>query len=164
MATIYNSDLSKELVSGAKIQQATDRIPNILGDVVIPTMEVNPKLLRRINHSTYAAVTNATSGTIYTTPADKDYFLTAISLSVIKDVTSTSVLVTLRCIQDGLTKVLLAIPCITLTVQNQGLSLTLPYPMKIDKNTAITVTSSTNVANIVIVGTVMGYTTENSNA
>jgi len=36
-----------------------------------------------------------------------------------------------------------------------------PHPLKIDRGTAITVNSGTNVANITVSGTICGYTEDN---
>lgn len=165
MATIYNSDLTKELVQGAKIQQATDRIPSQLGDVVIPVMEVNPKLLRRVNVIKVAAAINATSSTVYTTPTDKDFYLTAGSLSVVKDATATSVASTLTATTDFDTGVsILRIATLTLTVQNDTQTQSWIPPILLKRGTNITVTNSTATGNVTAVACIQGYTVENVNA
>ncbi len=46
MAIINNADLTKELIAGAKIQLSYDDVPGRLATAVVPTMEVNPKLLQ----------------------------------------------------------------------------------------------------------------------
>lgn len=141
-----------------------DIIPSQLAEKVVPVMEVNPKMLRRCNIVRGQEAANSTSGTIYTTPADKDFFMVACQLGVIKDVTSTSTLSTLRATIDGVQQKLLEIPGITLTAQSAVVSLSFPDAIKIDRNTAIVITASTNVANIQTVGTIIGYTVDNINA
>ena len=90
MATIYNSDLFKEMASAGALQQAVDKIPNQLAEKVVPVMEVNPKLFRRINIIKQDDLQNATSSTTYTTPTDKDFFLTNLNFSYIKTNTATT--------------------------------------------------------------------------
>jgi hypothetical protein len=46
MAQIFNSELKKQLIDGAKLQTSKDVIPSQLADKVVPVMEVNPKLLK----------------------------------------------------------------------------------------------------------------------
>jgi len=82
MATINNTALIKELKEGASLQQAVDIIPTQLQNFVQPVMEVNPKLLRKIN-----IVRNFIYGTVgggevvYSVPLDRDFFLWGISIS-----------------------------------------------------------------------------------
>jgi hypothetical protein len=164
MATINNSDLFKELREGIKLQQLRDVIPSQLADKVVPVMEVNPKMLRRINSVKNNIATNATSATIYTTPTDKDYFLCGFTLSMIKDVTSTSTSSRVLATIDGVSTILASIVGISLTPQADSISVQFLEPVRVDKGTNITVTNSTNVANVSANGTIYGYTVDNINA
>jgi len=80
MATIYNSDLTKELVAGAKIQQSKELPPTQLAEKVVPVMEVNPKLLRVCN------IVRSTQGiaptNVYTVPTNKDFYLVSAWVAV----------------------------------------------------------------------------------
>jgi hypothetical protein len=164
MAQIYNSDLTKELIEGAKIQTAFDVVPNQIAEKVVPTMEVNPKILQKLNYAHSNTATNATSVTIYTTPTDQDFYLSAVTLSLIKDVTSTSVKSAVTATINGVAQDLLSIPGITLTAQTAQISLSLPRDLKIDRGTNIVVTNSTNVANILATGVIFGYLVYNTTA
>ena len=160
MATIQNSDLTRELVQGAKIAQSYEQVPTQLAEKVVPFMEVNPKLLSIINIVKNNAAVNATTSTIYTTPPDRDFYLCTVSMSTIKDATSTSVVSQVLAFVDGVNTVLLNIASITLTAQENCSSITFPLPIKIDKGTNITVTNSTNVANIRTNAVISGYTVD----
>lgn len=164
MATIHNTDLSKELKEGAKLQQLRDRIPSELADKVVPVMEVNPKLLRRANIVRRSTASNATVATIYTTPSDKDFYLTGVAIAIIKDATSTSASSYISITIDGASQIFVHIPELTLTAQTGQMALSLPTPIKVDRGTAITINNSTNVANISATGTIVGYTVENINS
>ena len=157
MANINNSQLSKELIDGAKIQTSFDKIPTQLADKVVPVMEVNPKMLRRCNLVKSQFASNSTSGTIFATPTDKDTFIVACCLSVIKDVTSTSAFSTITATIDGVAIDLLSIAGLTLTAQSESVAVSFPFPVKIDRGTNIIVTNSTNVANIRSRGNIIGY-------
>jgi hypothetical protein len=43
-AKIYNSNLTKAIVDGAKLQISEGGIPSEIAEKVVPTMEVNPNL------------------------------------------------------------------------------------------------------------------------
>lgn len=165
MAQIHNSTLTKELTEGARLQVARDIIPSQIAEKVVPVMEVNPKLLRVDNIIKQGGFTNDTAGVIYTTPSgNQDFYLTSVALSVIKDATSTSTLSRIRVIVDGVTTYLIPIAHITLTAQNFSYSLTLKNPIKIDRNTSISVITAANVANIACYGSITGYLVDNPNA
>lgn len=164
MATIYNSNLTNELRDGAKIQISKDKIPTELAEKVIPVMEVNPKLLRKTKICRSLIVTNSTSGTIYTTPTTQDFYLTGATISVIKDATATSVYSQLVVYIDGASQGIMNIPGITLTAQNQSLTLSFPIPVKLDRGSTINISNNTNVGNVVCGASIFGFVDETSNA
>jgi hypothetical protein len=163
-AKIYNSELTKEIVIGARLQSGTGGIPSELADKVIPTMEVNPRLLEICNIIKRGQAINALSATAYTTPTDKDFYLVGATISVIKDVTATSLYARLNVTVDGTIVSLMEIPGFTVTVQNQSLSISFAYPIKIDRNTTISAVNSTNVANVCTSVNIIGYVVDNINA
>lgn len=157
MATIYNSDLFKELASAAKIQVSVDNIPNQLAEKVVPVMEVNPKLLRRTEIIRHNDATNATSATIYTTPTNQDFYLTHLTLSTMKDVNSAATFSAISCVIDGITRYAATLGFITLTASKDSLSLSFITPIKCDRNTTIGIVNSSAVANIITIGSIGGY-------
>jgi hypothetical protein len=165
MATIYNSDLTKELKDGIKIQQNRDVIPSQLADKVVPVMEVNPKLFRRSNICVQNVASNSASATIYTTPTDKDFYLVAVGISVSKDITATSTYSAIELTVDGGgTANVFNIAGLTLTPQSGAWSWALPVPIRIARGTTIKIVNSTNVGNVRSYGQIVGYTVDNINA
>lgn len=161
MAYIYNSELSKELIEGARIATAKDNIPTQIADKVVPVMEVNPKLLRRANIIRSANAINSTGATVYTTPTDRDFFLTSVHLSVIKDVTATSQNTELDFVtDDGIQQYAFVINGITLTPQNEVIDQQLNPPIKLKRGTNISLVNGTNVATIRTHATITGYTVD----
>jgi hypothetical protein len=166
MVTIYNSELFKELREGVKLQQLTDTIPSQLADKVVPVMEVNPKLLKVCNIVKSATCNNATTATIYTAPTDRDFFIVSAALSVIKDVTSTSVQSAINVVpEDAVTgSNICVLAGITLTPQTLAISQTFIPPLKLKRGSVIGAINSANVANVRAEATITGFTLDNARA
>jgi hypothetical protein len=164
MATIYNSSLTKELTDVAKIQVSRDSVPNQLAEKVVPVIDVNPKHARILNIVRATTMTNGTTTTMFTTDASRETYISSCSLAFIKDATSTATNIALTCIIDGVTQTLIRLPGITLTASSDSLAMSFPFPIKVDKGSAITITSDTNVANIIVKATLQGFNIDNPNA
>lgn len=169
MVNIYNSQISKEIQEGAKTQTA-DRIPNQLADKVVPVMEVNPKLLRRVTILKDANSTSKNSNaTIYTTPVNQDFYLTMLQTSYEKNATcdiATGVLYSITGVINGATVILGSICGITLTAQADVVCIPFNPPVKLDRNTPITLArgASYTVDTMNRNAVIAGYTDETSNA
>jgi len=129
---------------------------DFVSDIIMPVVEIK----RICNILKFNSAVNATTATIYTTPSDKDFYLVAAQLSVIKDATSTSGGTSIFVIIEGVSVRLLSIATLTLTAQYSNIANNFPVPIKIDRNTIITVVNSTNNANISGYGSIQGYTVE----
>jgi len=157
MAQINNGELIKGMRDNAKILQ-NESAPNQLAEKVVPVMETNPLLLRRINIHKLANAANATSATIYTTPTDRDFYLTSVSLDLIKDVTATSLNSSVNVtVKGGVSQAILVLRTTTLTIETQNAVLLLPIPMLLERGSNITVTNTTNVANVTASAIITGY-------
>lgn len=163
-AKIYNSNLTKEIIDGARLQQQQGGIPSELAEKVIPVMEVNPKLLKAATIIKSAQILNNSPQTIYTTPTDKDFYLTNVALSTSKDVTATSIVTALSATVNGITGVILRLCTLTLTAERGEMACSLNPPIKVDPGSAITITTSTNVGNIAAAGSIVGYLEDNTTA
>lgn len=156
MGVINNGNVSNAFTNDLGLQLSADgKALNQNFDAVMPTYDYQNTLFSNVIASGFAS--NAVTKTLLTTPTDKDFFMTACQLSVIKDATSTSTSVDIECMVGGKNFSLIAIPCISLTAQTGQISLSFPVPIKVDRNSAITINSSTNVANITYFGSIVGY-------
>lgn len=165
MATIYNSDLSKELVAGARIQQNVDKVPNELAEKVVPVMETNPKLLRRTNYFKVTSSNATGSLTIATSPTDKELYITSVFLNCVKDAASDCVATGIAITNElGENSFLLYKKFLTLTAADYSQTLTLLNPFKVKAGTGITIEGSFTVGNTTRAGGIIGYTVENSTA
>jgi len=80
---------------------------------------------------------SAGSGTLYTTPSDKDFYLTGFSASFSKAVTDTGTSLTLTCFTEGVSVPLIRLAGVTLTVERDTVAVDLSIPIKVDRGTAI---------------------------
>lgn len=154
MTTHYNTTIAEDAARILNTKNS-DTLPSTL-NVLTPVIPIT----RYCDIVKSTAVTNATTGTVYTTPSDKDFYLTAIHLAIYKDATATSTDTSIRAFIQGLNTGILRVPGLTLTAQSEAMTLSFPTPIKIDRNTAITIDNTTNVANIKAFGSIIGYTVE----
>lgn len=106
--------------------------------------------------------TTTANGTIYTTPTDRDFYLSSVQISVIKDATcddgsgtGVSIAVTI----NGVTTSVISIGSLALTAQNGAVSLNFIAPLKIDRGTTILLSGgSFTVGSKVRTGTISGFT------
>jgi len=105
--------------------------------------------------------TNASAGaTLLTTPSDKDFYLTALSISYVKDAASDNVLVSLTCYTGGGFRYLVTLQNPTLTASSRELTLSFPYPIKVDRGTIISVNGTFTVGTILKYGMISGFILE----
>ena len=161
MATIYNSQSSKEITDVCKIQTSKDRIPTELAEKVIPVIDVNPKHSRICN---VVARATGTSGTvIYTTPTNKDFYLCACSISYAGPATKAAVNCSIRSAIDGILVDFIDLSMVTLTAGSDSATISFPFPIKLDKGITIQLVANDYTA-IRLSGTAIGFTIDNPNA
>jgi len=133
-----------------------EMLNNVIPDSILPVIPITPvcKIVRN------GVATNAVSTTFFTTATNKDFYMVAASLAVIKDANSTSITTTLTASINGVFRIMLQIPTITLTAQNNTINLNFNPPIKIDRNTGIAVQNTTAIAVIVAAACITGYEVE----
>lgn len=135
MAQIIRSSIIQWMIDLLGLQPSSQTVPLALNGTVQPVVEIGPRHTR-ISRFNFSSTTG--TGTLYTTPTDKDFYITYVSLTVTQDATCDGVVGTVQLVQDGVTRGLIAIPHQALTAGTYTLSLSFPYPIKVDRNTAIT--------------------------
>ena len=153
-----NNEIREAIKRLLNLEMYTDKVPAEIEDRLQLVLDVSPFKNKISNINVSGAATNSTSTTLLTTATDKDTYVTAVSLSIIKDVTATSVFSGINVVINGAVIYLTRIPGITLTVQQDSMSVSFPYPIKLDRGTGITLANSTNVANVSSYATVSGFT------
>lgn len=145
------------------ISQDMDRLFNLKGestdsvyDEIIPVIPIT----RDINIAVVGTGAGSGATTIYTTPSDKDFYLTAFFLhyqaDAANDCTELNITTNLR----GLSTKIFKITKITLTATTEYMMITLPNPIKVDRNSAITLNATFTVGNCPRTAGVYGYTVE----
>jgi hypothetical protein len=149
----YNQSINQDL---NRIFDLKGENSNEIADFIQPVINIyaSPNIIRK------GTASNSTSGTIYTTPSDKDFYLTNCAISVTKDATSTSTGSDIQVTINGVTFQILTLATLTLTAQNMSNSMDFSNPIKIDRGTPIQILNATNVANVRAVGNIVGFTTE----
>lgn len=110
-----------------------------------------------------STLSSTTTGTVaaYTTPTDKDFYVTGIDISMIKDAACDAAsggVVTVSTTVKGITFSLARISGITLTAQSASKYCSFPFPIKVDRGVAINVTGTFTAGVLVRDIVVHGYT------
>jgi len=107
---------------------------------------------------------SSSSGNIslYTTPTDKDFYLTGILLSIVKDATCdvATGTININTVINGATRRVADIAVLTTTAQSQSVVVSFPFPLKVDRNVAFTISGTFTVGNMSRTGVLQGYTEE----
>ncbi len=153
MAKIYNSDLTKGIAKNAGIQINTDKVPNELAEKIVPTMETNPEILGKINMVYVGSLTNAIAATAFTSESSRDTYLYGVSGSMIKDATATATSLRINILTPNQAEVsVLRFAGLTLTADSKDNAVWFDKPILLNRNTAMRLTSDTNVGNFLLTG------------
>lgn len=151
MGTHYNPSISERYVR--TFNPKFDYNAETISDVIQPTVEIRPiSLICRNANSTVTGNT-----VILTTQSDKDFYITSISLGYEKDVACDGVVASVTATIQGVIRTLLELRGITLTASRDSISISYPYPVKIDRNVSINVSNSFGAGNMVKFATLTGY-------
>jgi len=165
MATIYNSELTKQLLDGAKIQVNRDKFPNELAEKVIPTMEVNPKLLRYVNIAgLFSRTTSANAVAFYTVPAGKKLILTHLHFQNMSNVTADNTDMYITATIDGVAKVLIEKVKITLTATDFIVSTPISPAIELNPGSELKISNIFTAGASVSSYGFLGYLVDNINA
>jgi hypothetical protein len=147
-----NTDTIKEVKEAFKAQQLTDSLDN-----PIAVVNVNPKSFRNIN----IVKTRASNGAIYTTPNNQDFYLIGLSIVAHGTTTANNTITTTSELGESITLVNIDTRVsVVVDVDSQNLNIMFPIPIKIPRNTAITLTVGSTSCKAVI----YGYNVENVGA
>jgi hypothetical protein len=158
MAKYYNTSIAKDVQRIFNFKQADTLSPDV-GNIIVPVMPI-----QRVCDIVKSVISSSVQATIYTTPTNADFYLSSCTCGVIKDVTSTSTSSSIIIQINGLAVRVIAIPGLSLTAQQNVTSVSFPIPIKCDRNSTITINSSTAVANILNSGQIIGYLVETQTA
>lgn len=169
-ATIYNSNLTKELIEGAKIQISQGQIPGELAEKVIPVMEVNPKILTPsiILAEVTNRTTTATGVTLWSAAnnfsSSKDVYITGLRVTNTQDATSDNTSIVVQGNFNGVQKNIYIRTKPTLTASSTMDYMEFKTPLKIDRNSLVVFSCIFSVGTSRTDIDLYGFTLDNGNA
>jgi hypothetical protein len=155
---IQKSELKSAIIASTGINPSAENIPSTLSKVIVPIIDVTPQkvtvseMVKAVNSTTTGA------STVFTTPSDRDFFLTGAAISMATDATADNTNVFLNCVIGGATVQILRLNKITTTAFNGSMVKQFTNPIKLDKNTAITVSTSFTAGAAAFWGSIEGFT------
>lgn len=154
-----NPIIKNNLIDELRLNPSIDTIPNVVNPTIQPVFEVKKKycnVQRRGSRATTG------SSTIFITPSDKDFYLVAASIHLIKDVTCDLATgqIGINTVLDGTTNQCVSVATLTLTAQSVESSLSFNPPIKVDRNTALGFTTTFTAGACSTSATIAGYTEE----
>lgn len=157
MGLINNGEVVNAYTNDLNLQPTVSKVLNSNSDFVQPTYDFSNT--RLINVVAFGNSANTTTTTIYTTPSDRDFFLTSANFAWAKDATATSQNFSLRSTVygGGVTQILQGAG-ITLVAMNGQQGINFNPPLRLARGAAVTLNSSNAVANTNMNGTIMGFT------
>jgi len=162
MAQIQNTSTIKEIRTAAGLS-ISEGFPQQLGNQIVPVININPKDYRTSQFIRFNQSGSSGALSIATTSEKKDTFITACSMGIIKDAVAdmTTGYVSIIVIIDGLERHIVSMPTLTLTAQNSFISVSFPSPIKVDRNSAITLHTQTHSVGVASKSaSIVGYEVE----
>lgn len=161
MFSNFNDTQNKNIVNKAidelKLNPLTDAIPKQVIPTIQPIYKLNPTYSFIVKNAS-ASPTGVT--TIYTTESTKDFYLTGFTMAITSDGTCDNTFCILRGYVNGVQTILGDLRKQTTTAGSQSLSLNLSYPLRIDRNTAITIETSFTAGASTRSGTIYGFNSD----
>lgn len=119
-----------------------------------PSIEVGPKTSSIVKNASSASTGNTT---VYTTPLDQDFYLTAAQLTTTQNVTSDGIDTSITVVIGGATLRILSLSFQGVTVCSKEAQLSFSYPLKLDRGTGIVLGGTFTVGAQTKRAMIMGY-------
>jgi hypothetical protein len=155
MGVMTNRDAIRQYLNNTG-QMLADGIPTAIRGDIQPVIDMSADLHLRVNDVRTGLLTNSTSGTVFTTDANRDYFMHGFVLSWTKDATATNTNMAIRTTINATLVQLATLRVLSLTASRDDVVVFFPVPIKIDRSAAVSLISDTNVANFFIQCSIFG--------
>lgn len=141
MAYIDNSETIKNLNDSIRGNAVSNLAPTQLSKEVMPVIDINPNTNKKNNIVRGASSANTGSIVGYTTPTDKDFYLTNISMSYVKnatcDIATGGYGAYVNMWGESGIQSLHQFALLTTTAQSDGISIELANPIRLQRGTNI---------------------------
>ena len=159
MAIGLNKDVLKRIVETLGLQSSVEKLPTEVIPTIQPVLIANPERIVDINKSSFRTATSIE--TLYTTPTDRDFYLTTAYLSNQSDATADNVTVVLNItLDDGSTDEIILLGKLTTTAFNKAISRSFDVPIKIKRGTTITFGTGFTAGTSITTAGITGYTVD----
>lgn len=154
MVKHYNTSISEDAARILNSKQGQFLGDDVTGPVAVIDISPYANVVRNI------LGTSTGTGTLYTTPTDKDFYLTSVQISVQANAACDSTFAVIRCTIEGIIRNVIGIAKLTLTATSEAVSITFTTPVKIDRGTAIQTNNTFTAGSQTISAQITGYTVE----
>jgi hypothetical protein len=158
MAIVTRSSIVNGMCETLGLQPGSDAIPRTIENSIKPVVDINIR-----NSTTFFSDNRSvtTSGaTLFQTPIRNDFFITSAMISITKDATSDGIIAYLSIFNGGTAKRFMQVPMQTATAGTFMISLSFPYPIKVDRGTNIQIVSAFAAGTQVTFTQITGYILE----
>lgn len=132
-----NPQIKNTIIDNLRLNPVVDNIPNVVTPSIQPVFETDRKFCDVVRTNSITATSG--SSTLFTTPSDKDFYITGAAISMAKDATcdlaTSNVNITI--IVGGTSRQIVQLSALTTTAQTQNMFVNFNPPIKVDRNTAI---------------------------
>jgi hypothetical protein len=163
MVIVRSSDTLAALRDVSRLQNSVEQLPTTLSTQIVPTVEINPLLVKPSEPLGFNTSSTTGSMVIFTSGVGYITYLTSLSFSFIKDATcdiadgkidvSTTV--------DGKLSNIGTLAVFTLTAQSGSMQLVFPHPLRIDPGASVSVGGSFSVGKLQRSANAQGFTINN---
>lgn len=156
MGNIRRGTIANDFLNSLKLDVAGgDKAPNETSDKIVLTYDyTNTKYANIVK---FDSSTTTADLTLYTTPTDRDFYLTFAQISIVKNATDDGTNTNLNVTIGGASVTLMSIRGLTTTAQDQSLVSNFTVPIKLDRNSAIRVAHATTAGSIAKYGSIAGF-------
>ena len=157
---IKNNEITLALGAATKCDLNSDILPNELEPKIQSVIDVTPNMNESCDVVVASPKSTTGTTTLYTTPSNKDFYLTGAWLSYTKDATCDTATgaLPITATLNGVAIQFLTLSKLTLTAEQRQISITFETPIKIDRNTIISFGTTWSVGNMIIAVGITGYT------
>lgn len=134
----FNTTIAKTFHDRMNVRDGVFLDNELSQNKVVPVIDIDKPIINVVK----TASTSNGNLSIYTTPADKDFYLCSIQYHRVKDATSDCANTSVTATINGTSTAILVAQGIGTTAQDDSIVINLSVPLKIDRSTAIAATDN----------------------
>lgn len=162
MGEMRNPDALAALRDVLHAQTGHDVIATRVQDTIIPTIDITPRMHRKVSYIKALSSTSTGTGAVFTSSNARDTYITGLSCSAAYDATADSTSTSISVIPEGQATAIniLTIRKMTTTADAQTATIELNPPLKIARNSAVSAVKAFTVGTASLAFSVWGYEVE----